>query len=125
MKIAAKKTIVAVIVTLFCITLIPACQEEAVEQSPSDAKRVRMLEFEKARLKKDIETLKTSHANELEEQKQLLDECEKENKTLRTNVGKNAGQLLNQMLMPLKQQNEELRKENADLKEQIKQLKGN
>ncbi len=124
MRITTQKTIVAIVI-LFCITLIPACQDEAIKESPSDAKRVRMLEFEKSKLEGKIADLKTSHANELEEQKQLLDKCEKENKGLRTTLGKKTGQLLNQMLMPLRQQNEELQKENADLKEQIKQLKGN
>ena len=125
MRIAAQKTIVVAIVALFCITLIPACEEEAIQESPSDAKRVRMLEFEKAQLEDQIVELGKKQAKELEGQQQLLAKCEKQNEALRINAGKNTGHILNQMLMPLRQQNEELQKENADLKEQIKQLKGN
>ena len=125
MRIAAQKTIVVAIVALFCITLIPACQEEAIQESPSDARRVRTLIFEKSKLEEQIVDLKASHANELEEQKQLLDECEKENVILRTDVSENTEQLLNQMLTPLLKEADDLRKENAALKEQIKQLKGN
>ena len=125
MKIAAQKTFIVAVVVLFFITLIPACQEEAIQESPSDAGRVRILKSQKADLEQQILDLKKTHAEELEEQKQLLAKCETENATLRTNAGKNAGMLLNQLLMPLRQQNEELQKENADLKEQIRQLKGN
>lgn len=123
MKIAARKTIIVAIVTLFCITLIPACQEEVIQESPSDAKRVRMLEFEKAQLEKQIQDFGKKHAKELNAQKKRLDECEKKNKNLNEKMMKNIEELTNQMLLPLMEETDKLRKENADLKEQIRQLK--
>jgi peptidoglycan hydrolase CwlO-like protein len=117
MKIATRKTIITAIVTLFCITLIPACQEEVIQESPSDAKRVRILEFERAQLQ-------ANHAKELGDLKKRLDECEKKNKNLNENMMKNIEELTDQMLMPMMEENSKLREEIADLKEQIRQLKG-
>ncbi|MHC4212815.1 MAG: hypothetical protein ACYSWP_05495 [Planctomycetota bacterium] len=124
MKITAQKTFIAAIVVLFCITLIPACQDETIQESPSDAKRVRMLEFEKSQLEKQIQDLGKTHAKELDDQKKLLDKCEKQNKKLKGKAAEHTEELLNQMLMPLMEEVNELKRENADLKEQIRQLKG-
>ncbi len=124
MKIAAQKTFISAIVVLFFITLIPACQDETIQESPSDAKRVRMLEFKKSQLEKQIQDLGKKHAKELDAQKKLLDKCEKKNKNLNKNVMKNIEELTNQMLMPRMDEADKLLKENADLKEQIRQLKG-
>ena len=55
--------------------------------------------------------------------KKLLDECKNENKTLRSKSQEYTDGLLNQMLMPLLEENDKLKKEITDLKEQIKQLK--
>ena len=124
MKIAAQKTFISAIVVLFFITLIPACQDETIQESPSDAKRVRMLEFKKSQLEKQIQDLGKKHAKELDAQKKLLDKCEKKNKNLNEKETKNIDGLINQLLLPMMEEADKLKRENADLKEQIRQLKG-
>jgi hypothetical protein len=118
MRIAAPKTLISAMVVLFIITLIPACQEDATEERPSDAGRVKLLEFK-------IAQMETNHATELNAKQKLLDKCEEKNKSLSDDVMKNIEDFTNQMLMPMVEEADKLRKENADLKEQIKQLKGN
>ncbi len=83
-----------------------------------------MLEFKKAELEGQILDLKKAHVKELDAQKKLLDKCEKQNKNINENMMKNTEELLNQMLLPLMEEADKLKRENADLKEQIRQLKG-
>jgi hypothetical protein len=113
-----------VIIALLGITLIPACQETAIEDDdPSAQRKVRLLEYENGILKKDIEDLKADHAKELDKQTKLLEKCNKDKKELQGGVQKNAEQLINQLLAPMVQENEGLRNENAELKQLIDQLK--
>jgi len=113
-------------VGIIVITLIAGCEEGQV---PS-GKKARLISAENMQLKQqlqqreiEIEKLKGTHRKELENQKGLIERCQREKKLLQEKLsGKFEGQL-NEFLKGMGEEARKLREENESLKLQIEQLK--
>jgi hypothetical protein len=134
MKRTAHKTLVLTVGVLAATLFIAACQEEQKQTGTiGNDKRTKLVAAENVRLKKTIEDQKLLHAGEMrrertlhekqmQQQKKLLDTCQKEKKLLEDMSKDGIESYMKSVLGPLVDENEKLRAENEVLKAKVQNL---
>jgi predicted RNase H-like nuclease (RuvC/YqgF family) len=112
MKTALHKTLV--LTSGIFIMLAVGCEE----QNTSNPKRDRLVAVEGARLKNDLEL----RDKKIEEQKELLEECEQEKKALSVYSKVDFKERLDGVIADLSKENTRLQGENKEFKARIEQL---
>ena len=108
------------------MVLIAGC---AGQRASSDVKQSRTLAAENIELKKqlhqckeELETLKARHAEEINNQKQLLETCQRDQEIWKQKAQQNIREQAQSVLKAVMEDNTRLREENNELKTQIEQL---
>jgi cell division protein FtsB len=132
MKESAHKTLVLAVSIIICFMLFAACEEEeklsgtkldTKQDTELDTKQSRLVAIENAQLKKQIEKLKSLHAGEMEKQKKLLDKCLREKGTLEEMSKEGVDNYMQNVLVPVIDENAKMKEEIETLKAQIAKLK--
>ena len=100
------------------LMLVAGCEEQNKPEAQSPTRKDRLVAAENIQLKKDLE----QRDEEIKRQKALLDKYMEENRALRENAQENTQKLLGEIMKSFIDESEKLRKENEELKAQIKEL---
>ena len=115
MKKSGTTPVVLMVAIGFVLMSIAGCQE----QDPSNTRMSKLIALENKQLKKQLEQCN----EEIENQKQLLDECEGVKQLLEKQARENFENTIAPLLQNFAEKTKELREENTAFKAQIEELK--
>jgi len=133
MKKADTKAVVGVFLVLAFTVILGGCQEENASSLTEIEKQSRLIAMENTKLKKQLELqqqvcqqqlqkAEQKHKTQMEKQKQQLEDCRRTVKHLEDMSREGIENYMSNILGPLVDENNKLRKENESLKARIKSL---
>jgi cell division septum initiation protein DivIVA len=104
------------------IMLVSGCREQVIADTNSSGARTKLLATKNRELKKEINSLKKQHKNEIRQLEKLLGECLREKGTVVKASTEEIKDLIEASLKDVNEENSKLRQENNRLKRRIAQL---